>query len=351
MLRRLFERLLLCPSDLPPSHESFEVVGTFNPAAALLENEVLLLVRVAERPRERRAAYTALPRWSPTDGMVIDWVPNEDITIVDPRVARAKSNGLIRLTFISHIRVVRAGDGKAVTSIDGPIFAPESELEEFGVEDPRLTYLDGRYYFTYVAVSRHGAATALGSTTDFQHFTRHGIIFCPENKDVVLFPGRIGGIYAALHRPSAATPFSRPEMWLARSSDLLQWGGHEHLWGGASAWESGRIGAGTPPLRTPVGWLEIYHGNQPGPSSGGVGVYSAGAMLLDLERPNVILKRTPACILEPTADYERQGFVPDVFFPTGIVPAGDTLLVYYGAADTCTGVVEISESELFSCLQ
>jgi beta-1,2-mannobiose phosphorylase / 1,2-beta-oligomannan phosphorylase len=351
MLRRLFETRLLCPADLPPSQDDFEVVGTFNPAAARLGDEVMLLVRVAEKPRVRRPGYTALPRWSPTEGMVIDWVADGEITFIDPRVVRSKATGLVRLTFISHIRVVRVGEGKAITSIAGPVFEPESEVEEFGVEDPRLTHLDGRFYFTYVAVSRHGAGTALASTADFQSFTRHGIIFCPENKDVVLFPERIGGKYTALHRPNAATPFSRPEMWVASSTDLLQWGLHEHLWGGISMWESGRIGAGTPPLRTPEGWLEIYHGNQPGACAGDVGIYSAGAMMLDLERPSRVLKRSPECILEPTADFERQGFVPGVFFPTGVVPAGDTLLVYYGAADTCTGVVEISLEELLDTLR
>ena len=103
-------------------------------------------------------------------------------------------------------------------------FLPDSEMEEFGVEDPRITALGGRYYFTYVAVSRHGAATALASTTDFRQFERHGIIFCPENKDVVLFPEQVGGEFVALHRPNAATPFCRPEMWVARSPDLVRLG-------------------------------------------------------------------------------------------------------------------------------
>jgi predicted GH43/DUF377 family glycosyl hydrolase len=351
MLRRLFEKKLLCPGDVLPSQEDFEVVGAFNPAAAVFGNEVVLLVRVAERPRLSRSGYTALPRWSPTEGMVIDWIVNEDITFIDPRVVRRNSTGLIRLTFISYLRVIRAGDGRAVSSVDGAVFTPQLEWEEFGVEDPRLTYLDGRYYFSYVAVSRHGAATALASTTDFQNFERHGIIFSPENKDVVLFPERLGGDYAALHRPNAATPFTRPEMWLARSPDLVHWGRHENLYWGTGPWESGRVGAGAPPLRTPAGWLEIYHGNQPGARPGEVGVYSAGAMLLDLDEPARVRSHCKTAILEPTTDFERQGFVPSVFFPTAAIARGDNLLIYYGAADTCTGVVEISQSELLSMLQ
>jgi predicted GH43/DUF377 family glycosyl hydrolase len=350
MLRRLFEKLLLRPQDLPPSRDDFEVIGAFNPGATLVGSEIILLVRVAERPRMQRPGFTALPRWSPPDGLLVDWVADQEIEFVDPRVVRRKSDGLIRLTFISHLRAVRAGDGRSVTAIAGPAFMPQNELEEFGVEDPRITFLDDRFYITYVAVSRHGAATALASTVDFKSFTRHGIIFCPENKDVVLFPARIGGSYAALHRPNGATRFARPEMWVARSSDLLQWGRHKHLWGGVCGWESGRIGAGAPPLATPEGWLEIYHGNQPADKPGEVGIYSAGALLLDRDQPSRVLRRTAAPILEPTADFERQGFVPGVLFPTGVVTSGATLLIYYGAADTCTGVVEVSQSELFASL-
>jgi predicted GH43/DUF377 family glycosyl hydrolase len=351
MLRRLFERLLLRPDDLPASREDFEVIGVFNPGAAVTGNDVVLLVRVAERPREQRQGFTALPRWSADAGLVVDWVPNDELESVDPRVVRRKADGLVRLTFISHLRVVRCGNGRSVTSIRGAAFTPQTEVEEFGVEDPRLTRLGDRFYFTYVAVSRHGAATALASTTDFETFERHGIIFCPENKDVVLFPERVGGEYVALHRPNGATLFSRPEMWLARSSDLNHWGQHEFLLGGLARWESGRIGAGPPPVRTSEGWLEIYHGNLRPRHAGEVGVYSAGALLLDLEMPNRVLRRTDGAFFEPTAEYEQQGFVPHVVFPTGVVDTGETLLVYYGAADTYTAVVEFSRAELCASLR
>jgi beta-1,2-mannobiose phosphorylase / 1,2-beta-oligomannan phosphorylase len=349
MLPRLFQRLLLGPCNVPPSRDDFEVIGTFNPGAALCGDEVILLVRVAERPRARRSGHTGLPRWTAGDGLVVDWVPDDELEPIDPRVVRRKSDGLIRLTFVSHLRVVRCGDGRAVTTMSGPVFMPQTDLEEFGVEDPRITPLNGRFFFTYVAVSRHGAATALASTADFQSFERHGIIFCPENKDVVLFPEKIGEDYMALHRPSGAAAFSRPEMWLARSTDLMHWGRHKFLWGGLQAWESGRIGAGTPPLRTPGGWLAIYHGCQRH-RFGEVGVYSAGAMLLDLEQPHRILRRTEQAFFTPVADFERTGFIPGVVFPTGVVETKGTILVYYGASDTYTAVVEFSRAELCAML-
>jgi beta-1,2-mannobiose phosphorylase / 1,2-beta-oligomannan phosphorylase len=349
LLRRHFERLLLSPADLMPLHDDFEVVGVFNPGAIVASGEVILLVRVAERPRERRPGFWALPRWTHA-GPVIDWLPDDAIEPIDPRVVKRKSDDLVRLTFISHLRVVRCGDGRSVNEITETRFLPESELEEFGVEDPRITALDGRYFFTYVAVSRHGAGTALASTNDFRRFDRHGMIFCPENKDVVLFPERIGGEFVALHRPNAATPFCRPEMWVARSPDLVHWGRHECLHAGGSEWESGRVGAGPPPVRTADGWLEIYHGNRRPTRPGEVGKYSTAALLLDPKDPARILKRTAASIFEPSADFERSGFVPDVVFPTGIVESGNSYLVYYGAADCRTAVVAFDRDELLDGL-
>jgi predicted GH43/DUF377 family glycosyl hydrolase len=350
MISREWGALLLRPEDLEPSHHSLEVAGVFNPGAVVVDGEVVLMVRVAERPRERRAGFTPLPRWETGQGPVIDWLPDGALEPLDPRVVRRKSDGLVRLNFLSHLRVVRCGDGRSVAELTDRCLWPEGPFEEFGVEDARITAIGTRFWITYVAVSRHGASTALASTTDFRTFDRHGIIFCVENKDVVLFPDLIGGEYVALHRPNGATPFTRPEMWVARSPDLRYWGRHQPLSWGAEMWETGRVGAGPPPLRTPDGWLVIYHGNRRPDSPGAVGAYSAGAILLDPEDPARVLKRTAAPFFIPTTDFERNGFVRDVVFPTGIVAAGDSLLVYYGAADACTAVVAFSRGELLEAL-
>jgi len=352
MVRRLFNKCLLRPEDLSPSRDNLEVVSVFNPGAIALGDEVVLIVRVAERPRERRPGFIGLPRWDTAKGEIaIDWVAEEDVEMLDPRVVRRKRDGLVRLTFTSHLRVVRSKDGRAVDSVEERRFEPREEFEEFGVEDPRITRLGETYYMTYVAVSRHGAATALASTRDFETFKRHGVIFYPENKDVVLFPELFGGEYFALHRPNAATPFCTPEIWCARSRDLVNWGRHRFFLGGMSGWETGRIGAGTPPVRTPRGWLEIYHGNRLAPGEKGVGTYAAGALLLDLDDPSRIVAASSEPILEPQADFEREGFVPDVVFPTGVVERGETLLVYYGAADRAVGLVELSLDELLATLR
>lgn len=346
---RLATRLLLRPEDVPPSRTDFEVVGVFNPGAVRAGAEVVVLVRVAERPREQRDGFTGLPRWDSTKGLTIDWVPDAELDVIDPRVVRRKADGLVRLTFISHLRVIRC-DGRAVGEITNVTFGPRSELEEFGVEDPRITPLNGRYYFTYVAVSRHGPATALASTADFRTFERHGVIFCPENKDVVLFPERIGGTFAALHRPVCGTPFTRPEMWTARSPDLIHWGAHTPLAIGGGAWQSGRVGAGPPPIRVPEGWLAIYHGNRHPTRPGEIGTYYGGVLLLDANDPTRVLKRTAEPFMVPEADFERAGFVPNVVFPTGVVADGEKLLVYYGAADAITAVAEFEVRALLAAM-
>ncbi|MGB6043068.1 MAG: glycoside hydrolase family 130 protein [Pirellulales bacterium] len=351
MARRLFEKLLIRPEDLRPSRDDYEVIGAFNPGVAVVGDEIVLLVRVVEQARERREGRTSLPRWDPDVGPTVEWIKDEELQVIDPRMVRRRQDGLLRLTFLSHLRVIRSRDGRSVDSVDGARFEPLAEWEEFGVEDPRITRIGDTFYVTYVAVSRHGAVTALASTTDFETFRRHGIIFPPDNKDVVLFPEQIGGDYVALHRPISAAPFTAPEMWLARSSDLLHWGQHDPLACSASAWETDRVGAGPPPIRTRQGWLEIYHGSQRSGVPGKVGAYSAGALLLDIEDPARVIGRSSEALLKPEAEYDREGFVPNVVFPTGLVEQDDTYLLFYGAADTYTAVVELSREEIISSLR
>ncbi len=351
MIERLDGDVLLKPDDISPSHEDFEVVGVFNPGAIRFGNEVVLLVRVAERPRESRPGFLPLPRWQSGEGTVIDWVPSGDWDFLDARVVRSQADGLVRLTFLSHLRVVRCGEGRSVVSQSETCLQPESPLEEFGVEDPRITQIGDRFWITYVTVSRHGASTALMSTVDFRSFQRHSIGFCVENKDVVLFPEPINGEYVALHRPYGNTPFCRPEIWLARSPDLIHWGHHEPMVLSTLSWGTGRIGMGPPPIRTDRGWLAIYHGNTRPSRPGEVGTYSAGALLLDLDDPRRVIGRTAQPFFTPTLDFERIGFVPNVVFPTGIVARGDSVLLYYGAADAATAFVEYSMAELLEAIE
>lgn len=351
MIERLATHLMLRPSDIRPSHPGWEVIGVFNPGVVRAGDETILLARVAERPAELRHGWTAHPRWSPEKGYVVDWVENEHLSSHDPRVVKHKHTGLVRLTFISHLRVFRSRDGRRIDSFEGPQFLPEVEAEEYGLEDPRITRIGERYYITYVSVSRHGPATALASTTDFKTLERHGIIFCPENKDVVLLPERAGRDYVALHRPLGEMPFCRPEMWIARSPDLLHWGQHRYLFAGAGDWEDGRVGAGAPPIAVSDGWLEIYHGNRQPEIVGDIGAYCGGALLLDHDDPGRVLKATREPILQPEREFEREGFVAEVVFPTGVVEEGDRLLVYYGASDKYCAMAELARADVIGSLE
>jgi beta-1,2-mannobiose phosphorylase / 1,2-beta-oligomannan phosphorylase len=338
---------VLTPADVPASSAEFRVLGAFNPAAVRVGESVVLIVRVAEQPQEERAGYLPLPRYEPTGRQVIDWLRADAVEKIDRRVVRVRETGAARLTSASYLRIVSISFDHVVQHL-GPAILPQGECEEYGIEDPRITRLDDRYFVTYVSVSRHGASTSLVSTADFQSFERHGVIFPPENKDVVLLPERVGGQYVALHRPVGNMPFTQPEMWIARSPDLFHWGDHAPLYSGQAVWETGRVGAGAPPVRTPRGWLEIYHGNRRPTGPGDIGAYCGGAMLLDAADPGHVAQIAAQPLLAPSEPYETDGFVPNVVFPGGFVEVGERIHVYYGAADESTAVAQSTWEQLWT---
>ena len=167
---------------------------------------------------------------------------------------------------------------------------------------------------------------------------------------MVLFPDRFRGQFCALHRPTGATPFTAPEMWIAWSHDLESWGNHEPLLVAKGRPGPAAASAPAPPIRVDDGWLVIYHGSRRSDVAGRVGQYVAAAMLLDAERPARIIAQGAERCFVPTEPFEREGFVPDVVFPTGTVHRGDKLLVYYGASDTFVGVAELSLSAILKNL-
>jgi len=181
-------------------------------------------------------------------------------------------------------------------------------------------------------------ATALAVTDDFKSFKSQGVIFHPENKDVALFPERVNGKYLALHRPNNSG-FGKPSIWYAESPDLLHWGNHKRIVVPRdNQWESSKIGGGAPPIKTPQGWLIIYHGKGDG------SVYSLFCLLLDLDDPTKVIRRASTPLLTPTEPYETEGFFPNVVFSNGIAEKDGKLYIYYGAADEscCLAVTEIS---------
>ncbi len=361
MLERLFTDKLLSPSDLEPSQPGLKVIGVFNPGVVRFHDTTYILARVVEQPIETREGYHPSPRM--VDGkLTIDWL-DDDVTDADsdPRSYTSTLDGSLRLRFISHLRVFKSKDGLHLDNVgSAPRIMPQDSYETYGIEDPRITVIHGESgataYITYVVVSGHGVSTALMSTTDFEHFHRHGIIFCPDNKDVVLFPEKIMGDYVAMHRPMPSMKFTPPRVWLARSPDLYHWGAHRELLDASGADATGggqhrdRIGGGTPPLRTERGWLTIYHGSDKKPGQAGAGRYTAGALLLDLQNPGKVVARTAEAIIVPTEPFELEGFVDNIVFPTAVVEDGDRYLVYGGAADEHLTVIGYDKAALLATL-
>lgn len=334
--------LLLCPGDLPPSQDDLRVIGVFNPGAVVHGGRLLLLARVAEQPRESRPGHVGLPRHDPVAGrVVVDWLPEAEVRRIDVRMVRHECTACARPTSISHLRWIDCGTGDAVERLGPPALAAAGVLEEYGIEDPRITVVAGRLHVTCVAVSRHGIATALAvaepatcaPAAPWPRLHRRGLVLPPDNKDVVLFPDTGGRGFLAVHRPESV--MARPEMWTATSPDLVHWGDYRPLHSGTEPWEHERVGAGPPPLRCGDRWALVYHGRARPNTAGRVGRYSAGLLALNVAPVPRVVGRLAGPLLEPTEPFEREGFVPDVVFPTGLVELGDEVILAYGAADTC----------------
>ncbi|GAB3718441.1 glycoside hydrolase family 130 protein [Spirosoma flavus] len=344
-LKRLSNQPILQTSDVKPSIDGFEVLGAFNPAACIVNNEVILLLRVAEAPHAK-PGFVNVPILEEKDGVPALTVkhfaePEEDY---DPRVVTIE--GKVYLTSLSHLRLARSKDGIHFTIDDKPFLFPARMDESFGVEDARITFLDGKYWITYTAVSEHGPGVGLAVTTDFVNVERIGMILPPPNKDVALFPEKINGKYMLLHRPMVSD-IGKPSIWLAESVDGTHWGNHQFLFGGRGgvdaryAWEGGKIGGGPEPMLTDEGWLVCYHGADE------THAYSLALALLDKDDPSQILDRSELPLLSPELPWEREGFFPNVVFSNGWIqwPEGSDkagqIWVYYGAADSGVGVAEL----------
>ena len=342
---RASENPIIRPGDMKPSRRDFEVIGVFNAGVARLGDEVILLLRVAERPVASSEDTVLCPIYNvDTSEIIIRSFARDDPLndFSDPRlIIRAKET---YLTSISHLRLARSTDGIRFQIADAPALGPASRYETFGIEDPRITCLDGTYYIQYVGVSPLGVTTCLASTRDFESFERRGVIFHPDNKDVAIFPSRIAGKCYALHRPHSSL-FLRNDVWLAESPDLLCWGNHRHLLATRDGmWDDRRIGAGAVPVRLDEGWLEIYHG------ADWNNRYFLGALLLDGERPWKVLARPDRPLFEPAAEYERTGFFGEVVFSCGLLCEDGKLKIYYGAADTSLCYAEIPLPDIYENL-
>lgn len=236
-----------------------------------------------------------------------------------------------------------------------PVFTRDPERKFGDLDnhpiDCRVTQIGDVYYIIRPGNSDKGCIDFLYQTTDFIHFELMDIVALPHNRVPCLFPEKIGGYYVRLDRPySLDAPKSCGDIWLSKSPDLIHWGQHRFLLRGYTNWCWEKIGP-TVPIKTERGWLELIHGVS---SSCSTVNYSLGAILLDLENPEIILGKMESYILTAETSYEQTGRTPNCVFATGAIADLKTrqLRVYYGAADSCIGLAEGNLDELIDgCLK
>jgi predicted GH43/DUF377 family glycosyl hydrolase len=336
--KRFRENPLLSPGDLRPSRSGLEITCLLNPGVFSFEGKTWILVRVAERPAQEEGMIT-FPVLN-GDGIDVIGIASDDpdLNKDDPRVIRYK--GTDYLTTLSHLRLLCSDDGVEFYEPEGfKLLTGVGRHQAFGIEDCRVTYMDDRYFLTFTAVSENGVAVGLRITSDWKVFRDEGLILPPHNKDCAIFEEKINGKYYALHRPSSVD-LGGNYIWLAESPDGIHWGKHQCLVRTRPGkWDGARVGAGASPIRTEMGWLEIYHG------ADAEHRYCLGAFLMDLEDPSVVLARTDEPIMVPTEPYEVSGFFGHVVFTNGHLVRGDELIIYYGAADehVCGATFSIGE--------
>ncbi|MDN4523919.1 BtaManbiosPhlase [Fictibacillus fluitans] len=348
-VNRYEENPLVTPSDVKPHRDDFEVIGAFNAGIARYKDEVIMLLRVAERPLSDDPNIVKAPIFN-TETKELEImefnISDKRYNFDDPRTIR-KADDLSQfafLTSLSYTRIARSKDGRNFTIDPAPFYYPSNELESFGIEDPRITQIGDTFYIYFSAVSPVGVGESMISTKDFQTIEHHGMIFAPENKDVLIFPEKVNGKYYALHRPVPKST-GNPEIWIAESPDLLHWGNHKYLLGlREGMWDDGRIGGGAVPIKTDKGWLELYHGASKDNR------YCMGAVLLDLNDPSKVIARSESPIVSPEADYEVNGFFGNVVFSCGALVEGDIVKMYYGVSDTSMACAELSLSEILDSL-
>lgn len=351
-MKKLDKNPLITRKDVKPSHSGLRVDGIFNCGACMYKGETLLLCRVSESVACENGSIVKIPFAIPCnegiDVMEIKKDEHPDWDFSDPRSISINSCSgpyIKYLTSLSHLRLARSKDGINFKVDDKPFIWPETSRESWGAEDPRVTQIEDKYYICYTAVSEKGPAVGLIETDDFVKYQRLGIIFAPDNKDTVIFPRKINGMYYALNRPSCQS-FSSLNMWISESPDLIHWGNQKPFCATSeNGWESGRIGAGAVPFETEKGFIEIYH------AADRFNRYCLGAMLLDKDHPERIIAKTEKPIMEPDKSYETCGFFGDTVFSCGCCFDGKNIALYYGAADDKICRADFTADEIYAALK
>jgi beta-1,2-mannobiose phosphorylase / 1,2-beta-oligomannan phosphorylase len=237
--------------------------------------------------------------------------------------------------YVSRLGYAVSQDGLSFNRLQEPVLSPSSGLDARGVEDPRVTWLEGKFYMAYTAYGTSYANGAVQATITPMYAVSDNLITWTvlgplvegeDNKDHALFPAKVNGKYVSFHRRP-------PAIWLAYSTDLKTWGEHQEiLKPRAGLWDSLRVGAGGPPIETEEGWLIIYHGYNEAK------VYCMGTALLAKHDPGKVIKRPKTPVLEPYETWELKGDVPNVVFGCANPVVDGTVYLYYGGADRVIGL-------------
>ena len=367
------DRLVLTPRDIDLSksplagHLDVEtyVLGAFNPGLTRLPNgNLLMMVRIAEALRVPVFdGQVHAIRWD-NGRYVLDAWPLELCDTSDPRQFVLHGHGwtIMALTSLSWLLPVELSpDGLEVVALHyGKAVAPQGTWQCYGLEDARISRVEGRWLMTTCSVSPERHSTTLYSSDNALDWTFEGMVLDHQNKDMLIFEGLIGGQYWAQTRPLGALYFAYPagSPWhagpsinLATSPDSLHWRPHiepgirPHTATAATA----RIGGGTPPVLAEVagkrGWLTLWHGVEPKQL---VGIYRTYWSLLDPDEPWKVLATSHAPLLEPNAaltePLKEQMYLDDVVFSTGIADAGDHFIVASGEADLACRITHVPKA-------
>lgn len=305
-------------------------------------------------PWQEKPADVTAPVWRYNENPIIDRNPVEGVArIFNSAVVpyEGKFIGVFRgeqVNGIPYIYLGRSEDGIHWNFDKDKIPFVNEKGEPFMpvyAYDPRLVKVEDTYYIIWCQ-DFYGASIGIAKTTDFKTFVRIENPFIPFNRNAVLFPRKINGLYTLLSRPSDSghTPFG--DIFLSQSPDMEFWGRHRHVMSkGSNWWESVKIGGGAAPIETSEGWLLFYHGVT-GTCNGFV--YSIGGALLDKDEPSKVLYRCGNFLLTPEKWYEERGFVPNVCFPCATLQDADTgrIALYYGCADSYVGLAFTTVDEV-----
>ena len=363
------DRLILTPDDIDLSRSPLAghlpaetyVLGAFNPGLTRLANgNLLMMVRVAEALRTPIFDnHVHSIRWNDGRYQLDPW-PLDLVDTADPRVFKLRGGGwrIIALTSLSWLLPVELSpDGlEIVTMHYDKAVAPEDSLQCYGIEDPRISQVDGRFLMTTCSVSPERHSTTLYVSQNGLDWTFEDMVLDHQNKDMLIFEGRINDEYWAQTRPLGDLYFAYPpgSEWragpsinLASSKDSLYWkpyrkpGIRPHSGTVATA----RMGGGTPPILTPDGWLSLWHGVEPKEI---VGIYRTYWSILDKDDPSRVIRTDHAPLIEANPDLtrpiEHQIYIRDVVFTTGITDGGDHYIVASGEGDLACRITHIPKS-------